>query len=262
LAVTLEWTSSFLETALSAYLASAVLDRPVRWVFCVPICAITFGFARGDKINPMLYGYARVSSDKQKNEQQQHALARVNIPPGNFFQDKEHGWVATRPGLDALLAAVRPGDTIIVWKSDRMMRSLQHMLDLMSRFDRDGVKFKSLTEPELDTTTAAGKMLSRILAVFAEFERDLIVERTKSGVDRARREGKQIGRPQAMETPEMRQMALDLWEQETELDIIASRVDAIRPPPRDPSKQRKPVHRTTVYRFLAAEGKINRRRAA
>jgi DNA invertase Pin-like site-specific DNA recombinase len=210
----------------------------------------------------MLFGYARVSTDKQKNQQQEHALAQMNIASENMFQDKETGSKVIRPGLQKLLARVQRDDTIVVWRSDRMMRSLPHMLDMMGRFDREGVKFKSLTEPELDTSTAAGKMIQRILAVFAEFERDLIVERTKSGVDRARREGKVLGRPHALETPEMRQMALDLWAKDTELEIIASRVDAIRPPPRDPGKLRKPVHRSTVYRFLTAEGKISSRRRA
>lgn len=203
----------------------------------------------------MLYGYARVSTDKQKNEQQAHALAQAQIPPQNLFCDKETGSITDRPGLQALLAAVQRGDTIIVWKTDRMMRSLPHMLDMIERFERDGIKFKSLTEPELDTSTAAGKMIQRILAVFAEFERDLIVERTKSGVARARREGKQIGRPKAIETPQMRQMVLDLFAQEITLDVIAESVEAIRPPARD-AKPRKRIHRTTVYRFLTAEGRI------
>jgi DNA invertase Pin-like site-specific DNA recombinase len=203
----------------------------------------------------MLYGYARVSTDKQKNEQQQHALGNAHIAPANLYCDKQTGSNDERPGLQALLNKVAAGDTIIVWKTDRMMRSLPHMLDVMEGLKAKGVHFKSLTEPELDTTTAAGKMLFRMLAVFAEFERDLIIERTKSGVERARREGKQIGRPHALETPAMRQMALDLFAEDTRLEVIASRVEGIRPPSKE-GKPRKPIHRTTVYRFLSAEGKI------
>ncbi len=112
-----------------------------------------------------------------------------------IFEDRGvSGAKATRPGLDALLAEAKPGDTVVVLRLDRLGRSVLHLADLLVRFQKDGVHFCSLSEG-INTTTPGGKLTFHLFSAVAEFQRDIIVETTVEGIEAARRRGKRLGRP-------------------------------------------------------------------
>jgi DNA invertase Pin-like site-specific DNA recombinase len=134
----------------------------------------------------MNIGYARVSTDDQSTAAQIEQLEKAGCD--RIYKDKASGGCWDRPQLHKALEHLRPGDTLMVWKIDRLSRSLSDLLRILERVDKAGAGFKSLTEP-LDTTTAIGKMQAQIIGTFAEFERALIKERTKLGLDRARSNG-------------------------------------------------------------------------
>jgi DNA invertase Pin-like site-specific DNA recombinase len=139
----------------------------------------------------MRLGYARVSTSDQTLDLQLDALKAAGAE--RIFTDTASGAKASRPGLDQLLEHARPGDAIVIWKFDRLARSLRHLIDLCTTFEEKGIELISLTE-KIDTTGPAGKLLFRIMASVAEFERDLIIERTNAGLKAARAKGKHIGR--------------------------------------------------------------------
>lgn len=139
-----------------------------------------------------LIGYARVSTEDQNLDVQIEALRKAGVLEDNLHFEKISGVKSIRPKLELALKDARPGDTFIVWKLDRLGRS---MLDLLTKVDSLTVRnvgFKSITEG-FDTTTPAGRMLFNMLGALAQFERDLIVERTKAGMAAARKRGRQIG---------------------------------------------------------------------
>ena len=138
-------------------------------------------------------GYARVSTTDQRLDMQLDALTRARCSKV-FFDHGVSGAKAARPGLDQGLAYVHPGDTFVVYKLDRLGRSVLHLADLLTRLDRDGVHFCSLTEA-INTATPSGKLVFHIFAATAEFHRDLIRENTRNGLLAARKRGAQIGRP-------------------------------------------------------------------
>jgi DNA invertase Pin-like site-specific DNA recombinase len=140
----------------------------------------------------MLIGYARVSkTDGQETAGQVDALRRAGC--GRVFEEKASGGRWDRPELHRLLDQLRPGDTLVVWKLDRLSRSLKDLLALMEKIEQAGAAFRSLTEA-VDTTGAAGRMLVQMLGAFAEFERAMVRERTRSGLDAARARGRVGGR--------------------------------------------------------------------
>lgn len=110
-----------------------------------------------------------------------------------IFEDIASGAKANRPELDRMLEMLREGDTVVVWKLDRLGRSMQHLIDLIDKFNDMGVQFKSLTE-QIDTSTAGGTLIFNVFASIAQFERDLIRERTKAGLEAARARGRNGGR--------------------------------------------------------------------
>src|SRR5258707_897950 len=122
---------------------------------------------------PRLVGYARVSTSDQNLSLQTDALKRAGISVADLFCDKLSGASSDRPGLDACLAALRPGDVLVVWKLDRLGRSLRHLLDVVAALIERQIGFKSLQE-SIDTTTSGGKLVFHIFAALAEFERDLV----------------------------------------------------------------------------------------
>ncbi|HKX79700.1 MAG TPA: recombinase family protein [Novosphingobium sp.] len=137
-------------------------------------------------------GYGRVSTDDQSLDLQIDALKAA----GCAAIHTDHGVSGTRrkrSGLDAALADMRPGDTLVVWKLDRLGRSLKFLVDLIEDFEARGCGFVSLTEG-FDTTTSTGKLVFQIIAAIAEFERTLAVDRTRAGLAAARRKGKRLGR--------------------------------------------------------------------
>jgi DNA invertase Pin-like site-specific DNA recombinase len=156
----------------------------------------------------MLIGYARVSTHDQTLGLQQDALHKAGC--SKIFTDTASGAKTERIGLDAALAYVRKGDTLVVWRLDRLGRSLPHLISTMTSLEERGIGFKSLTE-NIDTTTSGGKLIFHIFGALAEFERNLIRERTQAGLVAARARGKKGGRPHALTTKQLG-IAQDLYE--------------------------------------------------
>jgi DNA invertase Pin-like site-specific DNA recombinase len=142
-----------------------------------------------------LIGYARISTDDQSVALQEDALNKAGCV--KIFTDRASGAKASRPELDKMLDQLRPGDVVVVWRLDRLGRSLKNLIDLVEDLASKGVGFRSLTE-DISTTTPNGKLIFRIFASLAEFEKDLIRERTMAGLDAARARGRVGGRPSVM----------------------------------------------------------------
>ncbi|AGH49275.1 resolvase [Sphingomonas sp. MM-1] len=138
-----------------------------------------------------LIGYARVSTADQKLSLQQDALAHAGCE--RIFDDQASGAKADRPGLAEALAYLRSGDTLVVWKLDRLGRSMRHLIDAVDALAARGIGFRSLTE-HIDTTTPGGMLVFNIFGALAQFERDLIRERTQAGLSAARERGSRGGR--------------------------------------------------------------------
>ena len=138
-----------------------------------------------------LVGYARVSTTDQNPDLQQDALTAAGC--ARVFTDTASGALDKRPHLDALLDYLRPGDVLVVWRLDRLGRSVRHLTETVNTLAERGVGFRSLTEG-IDTTTPAGKLVFHIFAALAEFEREIIRERTNAGLDAARARGRKGGR--------------------------------------------------------------------
>ncbi len=150
----------------------------------------------------MLIGYARVSTLEQSLNLQIDALTKAGCK--EVFEDTASGSKSDRAGLDKLLKYIRPGDTVVVWKLDRLGRSLKHLIELVQMFNDRGIGFKSLQE-NIDTTTASGKLFLHIFGALAEFERELIKERTLAGLKAAADRGCKGGRPRAMDEKKIEQ---------------------------------------------------------
>jgi len=142
----------------------------------------------------MLIGYARVSTNEQNLDLQIDALKKEGVDLASIFTDKVTGTKAERPGLENALSHLRSGDTLVVWRLDRLARSLSHLIELVNRLAGQGIAFKSLTE-RIDTSSATGKLVFHIFGALAEFERNLIKERTVAGLSAARARGRLGGRP-------------------------------------------------------------------
>lgn len=145
----------------------------------------------------MKIGYVRVSKQEQNEALQIDALKAAGCE--KWFVDKITGTKAERKGLNEALAYARPTDTLIVWKLDRAGRSLKHLIELLTHLDQHQIGFKSLTE-QIDTTTPGGKLIFHLMGALAEFERDLIQERTNAGLAAARARGRIGGRPRKLKT--------------------------------------------------------------
>ena len=139
----------------------------------------------------MLLGYARVSTIEQTMDLQKDALRAAGCV--EIFEDTCSGAVADRPGLRKALTYMRPGDTLVFWKLDRVSRSPRHLLELAEEFKMRGIAFKSLQD-EIDTTTSMGKFFFHLMGAVAELERDIIRERTRAGLAAARARGRVGGR--------------------------------------------------------------------
>jgi len=155
----------------------------------------------------MLVGYARVSTTDQTLALQQDALIKAGC--SKIFTDTASGALAERKGLMEALAYVRTGDTLVVWKLDRLGRSLKDLIARITELQNRQIGFKSLTE-QIDTTTSGGKLIFHIFGALAEFERDIIRERTNAGLAAARVRGKLGGRPPAL-SPEKIKLARKLY---------------------------------------------------
>ena len=143
----------------------------------------------------MQIGYARVSTQDQDLNLQYAALRQVNCD--NIYEDKASGAKVSREGLKLALDALRENDTLVVWKLDRLGRSVRDLVNIISDLEQLGVHFKSLTD-QIDTSTTAGRFFFHVMASLAQMERDLIIERTRAGLEAARRQGRIGGRKRKM----------------------------------------------------------------
>lgn len=183
----------------------------------------------------MLLGYARVSTTDQDPQLQLDALSKAECE--RVYTDHASGAATARPQLDEMLRHARSGDTIIVWRLDRLGRSMKHLIELVGELQDRGIGLRSLNE-QIDTTTATGRLTFHIFSALAEFERGLLSERTRAGLQAARSRGRVGGRPKAL-TPQARKAVIDLREKgKTVTDIAAT----LR------------VSRATVYRALENGG--------
>jgi DNA invertase Pin-like site-specific DNA recombinase len=184
----------------------------------------------------MFIGYVRVSTHGQHLQLQYEALATAGCK--TVFEDKESAMRADRPGLTKALEMLREGDTLVVWKLDRLGRSVKQLVDLIGKLHKQGVQFKSLTEV-IDTGTPAGRFFFHVMASLAEMERDLNIERTRAGLDAAKQRGRKGGRKRKM------------TESKTE---SAKKLLAGGVPPKEVAKNLG-VSIATLYRWVPASGR-------
>lgn len=187
----------------------------------------------------MTYGYARVSTGDQTTDLQQDALEKAGC--NRIFIDVASGAKAHRPELDHMLDLLREGDTVVVWKLDRLGRSMQNLVELINDFDTRGVQFRSLTEL-IDTSTPGGTLIFNILGSLAQFERDLIRERTRAGLEAARARGRTGGRPASLDEKQAKEVQRLYESRSVTVDQIASMMR---------------VSRTTIYRCLQKNKETN-----
>lgn len=186
----------------------------------------------------MLVGYARVSTGEQNLDLQSDALAQAGC--AKIFTDQMSGAKAERPGLQAAFAFVRSGDTLIVWRLDRLGRSLKDLVQKVEDLQQRQVGFRSLHE-SIDTTSSVGKFQFHVFSALAEFERDLIRDRSMAGLRAARARGRLGGRPRRM-TPEQVKMASHLM-QDPAIDVKEI-------------VQTLGVSRSTLYRYVGPTGEL------
>jgi serine recombinase len=186
-------------------------------------------------------GYARVSTQDQSLDMQIDALVKYGVPRERIYEDVMSGTKGKRPGLEAAVKACRNGDVLVVWKLDRLGRSLTNVLRTVEYLEQAGVKLWSLTE-SLDTRTPMGKAMFNILLVIAQLERDLISERTKAGLAAARERGAAVGRQKAMTESKVK-IARAMMEQAKTDSTITKPVIA----------RRLKVSVATIYNWLQAE---------
>jgi DNA invertase Pin-like site-specific DNA recombinase len=143
---------------------------------------------------PKLVGYARVSTNDQDVQLQVNALESAGCNKNNIFIDHISGVRTGRPGLEKCIVALEAGDTLLVWRLDRLGRSMPHLVTLIEDLGKKEVRFRSLCDGAIDTTTASGELIFNIFSSLAQFERKLIQERTKAGLEAARARGRKGGR--------------------------------------------------------------------
>src|SRR6266702_3960680 len=183
----------------------------------------------------MLIGYARVSTSDQTLNLQKDALEKIGC--SKIFTDVISGSTTERQGLDEAISYVREGDTLVVWRLDRLGRSLKHLIETITALNNRKIGFKSIQE-NIDTTTSGGKLVFHIFGALAEFERDIIKERTKAGLEAARARGRLGGRPKAktLNTPKKIAMAQALYDNKNNtIEEICKTLN---------------VSRATLYRYL------------
>lgn len=145
----------------------------------------------------MLVGYIRISTQDQTTSLQKDALLKYGIDERHIYEDTISGSSKSRPGLDKALKYLKEGDTLVVWKLDRLGRSLNHLISIITELKSKGISFVSLTEC-MDTTTASGELFFHIFGALAQFEKSLIQERVNEGLKAAKQRGNVGGRPRAI----------------------------------------------------------------
>ena len=174
----------------------------------------------------MRIGYARVSTTEQNLDLQRDALKAAGC--GKIIEDTASGGKTQRAGLDRVRETLRKGDVLVVWRLDRLGRSLRHLIELMTELEGEGIGFQSVTEA-IDTTTPGGKLVFHIFGALAEFERNLIRERTHAGLEAARARGRKGGRRKKLDDRKQA-LAVDLYRQKKHtIDEICRTVGISKP---------------------------------
>jgi DNA invertase Pin-like site-specific DNA recombinase len=193
----------------------------------------------------MIIGYARISKadDSQVLDLQIDALIEAGVKKENIYTDKISGVKDERPGLENCLKALRENDTLIVWKLDRLGRNLKHLISTVDNLNNKKVGFKVLTGEgtSIDTTTPAGKMIFSIFGAFAEFERELIRERTLAGLKAARARGRKGGRKFQLTKSQVRLAQVAMKNRDTSVMELCKELGVTRP---------------TIYRYVSPNGEL------
>lgn len=176
----------------------------------------------------MLVGYVRVSSadERQNTDLQQDAMRQAGIDERNIYGDRVSGSIDHRPGLEECLSFIRPGDVLVVWKLDRLGRSLRHLITIVEALREKGVGLRSLTEP-IDTTTSMGELVFHFFGAIAQYERSLIQERVNAGLAAARHRGRFGGRPRRIDSEKL-EVAIGLLGAGKTLSAVARAVGVPR----------------------------------
>jgi DNA invertase Pin-like site-specific DNA recombinase len=182
----------------------------------------------------MLIGYARVSTRDQKPHLQLDALRETGCE--RIFEETISGAKRDRPELKAALDFMRAGDSLVVWKLDRLARSTRQLLETVERLEQRGIGLKVLTQ-NMDTASAGGRLIFTVFSAIAEFEREIICERTRAGLDAARSRGRTGGRPRALSEKDLKQARALLADPEITVEAVARRLG---------------VGPSTLYRYLPA----------
>ncbi|WIM67087.1 recombinase family protein [Corynebacterium breve] len=192
-----------------------------------------------------LIGYMRVSKadGSQSTDLQRDALLVAGVDPDHLYKDKASGKKEDRPELASCLKALRPGDTLLVWKLDRLGRNLRHLVNIVHDLTARGVGLKVLTGQgaAIDTTSAQGKLVFGIFAAMAEFERELISERTKAGLESARSRGRKGGRPFKMTPAKVRLAMASMGHPDTSVAALCKELG---------------ITRQTLYRHVSPTGEL------
>lgn len=193
----------------------------------------------------MLIGYARVSKadGSQTTDLQRDALLAAGVRPDYLYEDRASGKKDDRPGLLACLKALREGDVLVVWKLDRLGRNLHHLINTVHDLSERGMGLKVLTGlgAAINTTSPSGKFTFTVFAALAEFERDLIVERTQAGLASARARGRNGGRPYKMTTAKLRRAQAAMGQPETHVGALCEELS---------------ITRQTLYRHVGPKGEL------
>jgi len=193
----------------------------------------------------MLVGYVRVSKDdgSQVLDPQKDALFAAGVSSESLYEDYASGKKDDRPGLNACLKALRKGDTLVVWKLDRLGRNLKHLLVIIDDLEKREIELKVLTGHgvNIDTTTPNGKLVFGIFASIAEYERTLISERTKAGLQSARARGRKGGRSHKMTIPKLRLAEAAMGQPETKVAELCKELA---------------ITRQTLYRYVNPQGEL------
>jgi DNA invertase Pin-like site-specific DNA recombinase len=191
----------------------------------------------------MKIGYARVSTEDQTLDLQSDALKQSGCE--RLFQDVMSGTRDVRPGLTEALDFLRPGDILVVWRLDRLGRTLRYLIELMNQLSAKGIGFQSITE-QIDTTTSGGKLIFHVFGALAEFERDIIRDRTKAGLAAARARGRKGGHPRVAAFTDPKKLAMARQLHADKRNSVQDVCHAMG------------VSKATLYRYLkSADGRAN-----
>lgn len=193
----------------------------------------------------MLIGYIRVSKNdgSQNLDLQKDALIKVGVEEQRIYQDMASGKKDSRPGLNECLKAIQPGNILVVWKLDRLGRDLRHLVGVVDKLNKEGIGLKVLTGhgAQIDTTTSHGRLMFGIFAALSEFERELIIERTRAGLAAARARGRKGGRPRKMDKETLRIAAAAMSDRNSMASQIAKKLG---------------ITTSTLYSYVNSDGSL------